>query len=330
MTLELLPHIHQIKVPLRGNPLGFVNSYLLQTGAGLILVDCGWNTPDAFAALQAGFDEAGSTLADLRYVVVTHIHPDHYGLAGRILEHTDAELVVHERERRLTDSRYVNYSELLDATEDWLRVNGVDTDSRPVLQKASLSMLDLVAPAKVGRCVLGGERLELGGRTLELLWTPGHSPGHLCLYEPASKLLFAGDHVLERITPNVGMTTQTQSNPLADYQNALRQIRDLDVALVAPGHGDAFTDLPGRVDALLAHHESRLSEIAAAVRSAGSATAYDVARSIRWFKPWDALAPFSQRSAVFETLSHLEMLLSRGSMHKQTVGGVWRYRCSSQ
>jgi glyoxylase-like metal-dependent hydrolase (beta-lactamase superfamily II) len=321
---KLPPGIFQLKIPLKNNPLGYINSYLIRTDEGCALIDSGWNTDDAFEALKDGVTRAGVTFKDIDYLIVTHIHPDHYGLIGRVQEHTDAQLLLHETERQLLDSRYVNYDELLRASENWLRVNGVPSESRPTLQRASLDILGLVATPHTCASVFGGERITLGNRSLEVIWTPGHSPGHICLYDEDERILFSGDHVLERITPNVSMNTQTQSNPLVDYQNSLRQIEALDARLVLPGHGRPFTGLRERIAAIIAHHEERLSEVLA-ICEAEPITAYEVAKRTAWYKAWKLLPPFSQRTAVTETLSHLELLLSRGQLRKTTQNGIFEY-----
>jgi glyoxylase-like metal-dependent hydrolase (beta-lactamase superfamily II) len=321
---EPCPGVFRFKIPLENNPLGYINSYLIKTSDGCILVDSGWNTEDAFTTLLNSIEGAGAALEDIRYLIITHIHPDHYGLAGRIKELSGATLILHEIEHRFLDSRYQHFDELLEATEGWLRINGVPLQARSTLQRASLEILGLVSLSTPDYPVFGNERICLGEVELEILWTPGHSPGHICLYERQRKILFSGDHVLEKISPNVSMNTQTQSNPLIDYQNSLRQLKDLDVSLILPGHGDPFSDLNGRISSLLEHHEVRLNEILTACKNS-SKTAYDIAKNTTWFKPWDELPPFSQRTAVTETLSHLELLLSRGLLTKTTKNGVFYY-----
>jgi glyoxylase-like metal-dependent hydrolase (beta-lactamase superfamily II) len=325
--LELYPNVYQIKVPIRNNPLGYINSYLIKTDEGCILIDSGWNTEDAFEALRDGVHETGASFEDIRYLIVTHIHPDHYGLVGRLQEYTDADVVLHETERQLLDSRYTDYKKLMAASENWLRVNGAPSKDRVLLQNASLEILGFVAASLPNHPVYGGELLRLGEVSLEVLWTPGHSPGHICLYDRERRLLFSGDHVLERITSNVSMNVQTQSNPLVDYQHALRQLEGLEVDLILPGHGNPFTGLQERIKDILDHHEDRLAEMRA-LCAHGPKTAYEIARGTKWFMAWDDLPPFSQRTAVTETLSHLELLLSRGLLQKTIRDGVFHYQSS--
>jgi len=322
--MEVHPRVHQFKIPIAQNPLGFVNSYLVKTDEGCLLVDTGWNTDEAFEALTQQLAEVGVTYGDLKYIFITHIHPDHYGLVGRLEKYTSAGLVIHEVERSLLDSRYVNYEALLESTDRWLEINGVPSSTRPVLKRASLDMLGLVEVALPDRVVRGGEHLVLGDFDLEVVWTPGHSPGHVCLFDHRWKILFSGDHVLPRITPNVGMNSQTISNPLVDYLNSLEQIAELKVSLVLPGHGEPFADLSGRLGEIREHHEGRLRELLA-ICAGEPKTAYEIAKDATWYVRWEQLPSYSKRMAVTETLSHLELLLARRSLVKTIRKGVFWY-----
>ncbi len=325
--MEVAADVYRLKVPIPNNPLGYVNSYLVKTDSGSLLIDTGWNTDESYQSLTDQIAETGTGLDDLRYIVVTHAHPDHYGLAGRLAPHTSAELVMHEIESGFVNSRYVDYQNLVEEMNQWLRINGVPDSDRPQMSRASLPMLGVVAVAMPNHLVCGGEDLQLGPFDFEIIWTPGHSPGHICLFERERRLLFSGDHVLPSITPSVGMHTQAISNPLADYLDSLAAVKNLPVDLVLPGHGDPFTDLAGRVDEILAHHEKRKQEIVDAF-AGQSRTAYDIAGRISWNTkgvPWNELPPFTRRMAVTETLAHLELLRAEGKLARIVHNGVVHY-----
>lgn len=322
--MEILPNIHQLKIPIPDNPMGFLNAYLVKSAEGSLLIDTGWNTDASFEALNRQLAEAGVTLADLKYILITHVHPDHYGLVGRVEKHTPAKLIIHEIERSLLYSRYVDFKALLEEMDCWLEVNGVPADDRPSLQLASMEILGLIQVAMPDQLVHGGEHIIIGDFDLELIWTPGHSPGHLCLFDRSRGLLFSGDHILEKTTPNVSMNSQTISNPLVNYLNSLRQIAQLPVELVLPAHGEPFTGFHHRLKEIEVHHEVRLSEMLAMFDGAPK-TAYDIAIDTTWFLPWNELPSFSKRMAVTETLSHLELLLARGRLTKSMENGTFRY-----
>lgn len=324
------PDIWRLRLPLRGNPLGHVNTYLVRGDDGYTLVDCGWDTVDCFAALEAQLAEVGVAMADLRVLVVTHIHPDHYGLAGRLKRLAGAGLLLHRLERVYIESRYADVHGLLAEMAEWLRVNGAPDREVELLHRSSLPILDRVTLALPDRTLEGGERLRAGPYDFEVLWTPGHSAGHVCLFDRARRLLLSGDHVLPRISPNISLHVQQLGNPLGDYLDSLRLVATLDAGLVLPGHGEPFAGLAERAAELLAHHERRLAELAEALRT-GPQTAYQLASRLTWAGNgrWDALGDFQRRMAVTETLAHLELLCGRGLARKRFQGGVVQYAPSA-
>lgn len=326
--MEILPNIHLLKIPIPDNPLGFINAYLVKSSDGSLLIDTGWNTDQSFEALTRQLAEAGVTLSDLKYIVITHVHPDHYGLVGRLAKLTPAKLIIHEIERALLYSRYVDFKPLLEEMDCWLEINGVPAEERPKLQLASMEILGLVQVAMPDQLVHGGEHLRFGELDLEIIWTPGHSPGHICLFDRARGLFFSGDHILEKTTPNVSMNSQTITNPLVNYLNSLRQIAKLPVELVLPSHGEPFTGFQARVKEIETHHENRLKEMLAMFDD-GPKTAYEIATHTTWFLPWNELPSFSKRMAVTETLSHLELLLARAQLTKTNQNGIVRYAAAN-
>jgi glyoxylase-like metal-dependent hydrolase (beta-lactamase superfamily II) len=323
---EVVPGIFQLKVPIPDNPLGYLNSYLFKAEDGCLLVDTGWNTDEAFGALARQLGEADVSFSDLKYIAITHVHPDHYGLVGRLRHHTKAELVIHEIERTFLDSRYVHYESLLEEMDQWLRINGVPEEARPQMQRASLSILGLVWVSMPDRPVRGGEHLQVGDFDLEVVWTPGHSRGHICFYERKRGVLVSGDHVLPVITPNVSMHTQSMGNPLVDYIDALRAVEELPVEVVLPAHEHVFGDLPKRAGEIRAHHEERQQHIIEAFGGEPK-TAYQIAAVIPWATlgvKWEDLPAFHKRAAVTETLSHLELMRAEGTLTKTLKDGlVW-------
>src|SRR5262249_7258785 len=144
----------------------------------------------------------------------------------------------------------------------------------------------------------------------EVVWTPGHSDGHICLYEPTTRAFLSGDHILNPITPNIGLHAESMGNPLEDYLGSLRKVREYDVELVLPAHGNPFHGFRERIDDLLDHHDDRMDEIRAILRD-GPHTAYEVAGGMRWHAEgrWHELPAFQRRMATTEALAHLELML---------------------
>ncbi|MBV9545087.1 MAG: MBL fold metallo-hydrolase, partial [Chloroflexi bacterium] len=159
-------------------------------------------------------------------------------------------------------------------------------------------------------------------------WTPGHSAGHICLFDSSRKVLLSGDHVLPHITPSVGLHVRAASNPLADYIDSLHLIGRLEAELVLPGHGDPFQGLPERTARLLEHHQRRLDEILQLLAAEPvSHSAYELAARMHWGRrrTWDDLSGFERRLAVTEALAHVELLHARGQVHKVCTDGSIRY-----
>jgi glyoxylase-like metal-dependent hydrolase (beta-lactamase superfamily II) len=326
---EVFPGIHWIKNPigLDGSSLSHVNTYLVSGKDGYLLVDTGWNTEESFNEIRKSLEEIGASIKDISQILVTHVHPDHYGMAGRIKKLSGARIYLHEIENAVIDARYVNMEALLGQTAEWLSRNGVPAKETGDIRDASLGIVDLVVPAKPDILLHGGEIITTGEFTFHVIWTPGHSPGHVCLYEPEKKVLLSGDHILPTITPNIGRHPQSAENPLRTYLESLYEIRQMDISLVLPGHDEPFTGLVSRIDEIVRHHEQRNLEILAAV-SKQPRTAFDVAEYVTWGTQasWRDLPPIHRRMAIFETIAHLEFMIDKGRAMKIDRDNVIYYR----
>ena len=325
MAKEVLSGLYQLKVPIPNNPIGYVLPYLIPGDDGYTLVDSGWNTPEAFAALEAELKEVGVSFDQIKRLLITHVHPDHYGLAGKIKEVCGAEVIVHQRERDFIRSRYRQPAQLLERMANWLIENGVPEDEMPDMQQSSMPARAFVVPVDPDTVLWGGETLDFGVYRLEVYWTPGHSPGHICFYERAQRVLFTGDHVLPTVTPNVSLHPQQQGNPLGDYLASLERLMPLEVEEVLPAHEHSFPDLQGRLREIIEHHDTRLDEMLAIVGDDG-ATAYDVASGIIWTTgTFQSFSHWTRRAAISETLAHLEYMVYQGRLHQTKENGINRY-----
>ncbi|MCG5214302.1 MBL fold metallo-hydrolase [Streptosporangium soli] len=308
------PGVWSIPVPIPINPLRYVLVYALELPDGVAIIDAGWNTEEAYSGLVEGLRIAGYEITDVRAVLVTHIHPDHYGLAGRVREESGAWIGLHPADARLVHERYDDEAieSLIDKERGLLLRCGVPEPAAEELAGASKMIRSFVSMAKPDRLIEDGERLDLRGWNLQAVWTPGHSPGHLCFVEQDRRLLFSGDHVLAKITPMVAVHPQSAPNPLADYLEALTAIRKWEVDEVLPAHEYRFLGLAERVDDVLAHHEERLTEIEAVLASADGVSCWATATRLTWSRPWETIPSFMRRSANNETLAHLVWLEARG------------------
>ena len=327
--MEIVQGVHQIKLPLPGGLLDHVNVYLIEGNKGNLLIDAGWNTPEALSTLKEGLRNKGFEFKDISQIVVTHLHPDHYGLAGKIRELSGAKVALSEIEARMLDSRYVNVSILLEEVSRFLRSNGTPKSESPQLSEASLPAREFVIPTKPDIKLKAGQKVSVDPFEFKVLLTPGHSLGHICLYEPKRKFLFSGDHVLPEITPNVALHPQSGENPLGDFINSLKALTKLEVNFVFPAHGSVFSGLRLRIEELLYHHEQRKSDIARVIRDSMK-TGYQIATEIPWVPDDDAvsfqdLSALDRRLAVLETLAHLQLLATEGKVRKVVKDGTSFY-----
>ena len=313
---KVRPGLWSIPVPLPNNSLRYVLVYLFETDRGPYLVDAGWNTDDAFAALSNGMQTAGCDVADVQGVLVTHIHPDHFGLAGRIREASGAWIALHPADAELIHDRYDEVDDLLARVAAALRRMGAPDEELAPLQNAAMPVRPLVDPVRPDVLLEDGARPEVPGWSLEAIWTPGHSPGHLCFYESERELMLSGDHVLPRITPNIPFHPQAGANPLGDFLNSLDKLEPYVVDEVLPAHEYRFDDLRARLQELREHHLERFAEIVAILRG-GPTTGWDIASRMKWSRPWDDIAGFMRRAAVGEAVSHLRTLEIEGVVQVQ-------------
>ncbi|OAI39354.1 hypothetical protein AYO38_07835 [bacterium SCGC AG-212-C10] len=306
---------HKLAEPPRKG-LPYVLPYMIKAGGETILVDCGWNTDSAYDALEIGMKEHGAHPNEITRLVITHVHPDHFGMAGRLKRLSSCDVVIHEKDAEVITSRYFAPKGLMEGMSDFMKSNGVPPIDTAGLAGGSMNMIDRVSPVPPDTVVKGGEVIKAGDFDFEVIWTPGHSPGHICLYEPNRKVLLTGDHILPTITPNVSINTQTHGSPLGDYMRSLELLADLDVDYVLPAHEYDTKELKKRIIEIEEHHEVRLNEMVACVDRGGS-TAWDVAGRVKWATGMlTDFEPFMQRAAVGETIAHLEYLFEMGRLGK--------------
>jgi len=327
--MEIVRGIHQISLPLSGGMLDHVNVYVVEGDKGNLLIDTGMDTPEAFGALRDGLKSGGFGFKDITLILVTHIHPDHYGMAANLKQLSGAELALGEVEAGLLDSRYVNTEDLLKKVRDLFKSSGVPEDDLADLAEASLQLRQFVGQTSAEVKLKGGEKITVGSSEFKVLLTPGHSPGHICLYEPKRKFLFSGDHVLPDIAPHVGLHPQSGENPLADFIKSLEAVMGLEVNFVFPGHGHTFSGLKQKVEQILYHHKQRKLAVSRAIEK-DMKTAYQIATEIPWMPAGEPvnfkdLSTFDKRLAVLETLAHLQFLVIEGEAEKVAKEDVTLY-----
>ncbi|MCF2532766.1 MBL fold metallo-hydrolase [Yinghuangia soli] len=328
-----------IPVPIPDNPLGWTNVYALESPAGPVLVDAGWDDPASLAALTSGLESMGSSLSAVHGVIATHNHPDHHGLTYAVVEASGAWVAMHE-----ADAAHVHLintaprSRWLEHHLGALRAAGAPqeaVDALAEMRKPSMESAVIKPKFRLhtpDRFLVHGELADVAGRDVRIVWTPGHTPGHVCLHLEegigsgpgrAGRLL-SGDHLLPSITPHIGLYDDTEeADPLGDFLASLARVAALPVTGVLPAHKHNFTDAAGRVDEIVAFHEQRLGTLLA--RLSTPLTLWEIAVGMDWNRPWEQLGLQNRQIALSEAAAHLRHLVKRGQAGAVNTDDPIRY-----
>ena len=324
-TMQVAPGIDWVRLHIPG-PLRHVNCWLLTDTDGEALVDTGMNTAAARDAWKAIFK---GSKADVRItrMIGTHFHPDHIGLAGWMCDHHAAPLIMTRAEwltaRMLAaDARDSVPHEML---AFW---RGAGWDAAQIdhaTAKGWAGFRKIITPLPLSYTrVEDGDMLTIGARDWRVVTGSGHSPEHACLYDEAGGILIAGDQVLPRISPNVSLgVIEPGADPLGEWFASIAKLKTLPAdLLVLPGHGDPFTGLHTRLDAMDREHRERLDELA--IFLAEPRRAVDCFG--RLFRR--AIGPDVLGMATGEALAHLRRLEVEGRATRDTQDGVWWWRAA--
>jgi glyoxylase-like metal-dependent hydrolase (beta-lactamase superfamily II) len=312
--------VWSVPVPIPDNPLRYVLSYLIEHDDGFVLVDPGWNHPDSWRALNDGLAACEIPMAAVTAILVTHVHPDHHGQSGLVREESGAWIAMHPREDAFLEVRG-DRGTMRDGMELYLHWCGAPASHLTELSASRPHAGGMAPMVRADRLLEHGELVDVPGIRLRAVWTPGHTPGHLCFYDEGRDLLLTGDHILPRITPNIS-SYDMSSNPLDDYLASLKKLKGMQPAEVLPAHEYRFADLDSRLDDLALHHQQRLTETEDILAGSDGLTAWQVATGVTWSRAWTDLASFQRQAAVGEVLSHLRQLQSRGLVAESDVDGV--------
>ncbi|WP_027085372.1 MBL fold metallo-hydrolase [Cohnella panacarvi] len=314
----------QARVPLPF-ALKRVNSYLLpEEDGGWTVVDPGLRTADTISYWEETLSQCGIAWSQVRRVVLTHHHPDHYGLAGWFQERSGGapvyiSQVALDAARRLWGERESFSGELTNA----FLAHGLASELEADMREHLVSFRSRVAPHPADVRILepGGE-FRMGGANWRLIRGDGHGPGHLSFYDPDSRRILCGDQVLPDISPNIGWMPNADPNPLDSYLSSIAAMRTLEVNMAYPGHREPFAAFRERVAQLLDHHERRLSGMAELMGDS-TVTAFEMCEML--FGARLRGNAHNLRFALAETIAHLIMLEHRGVARRTEEAGVVRY-----
>jgi len=328
---ETVDGVTRVALPIGLHGVESVNVYVLPDGPNVTLVDAGVWRPDAtgdhgLAALERGLRDAGYELRDVSRIVVTHAHIDHYGLAGRLMELTGAQLWMHA----MTDldcEKYRHPDTAIARRRDTYADHGVPEPERIELaDHLARWMPYLYSVVEASKRLRGGEVIPIGEDGWEVVYTPGHSFGHVCLWSARRGLLLSGDHLLPGITPPVAFERGMDADPLRSYLDSLRSIAALRPRLVLPGHGRPFGNAVGRTEAIYRNKVRRMDSIRRAIRDRPSTVTELADRLVA-----GAILHHQRQLALSETLAHIAYLRWSGLVERRTrPDGVYEWYLTSE
>lgn len=323
MIKNIARDIYMIKVPLPENPLKNLNSYLVKGKDRNLLIDTGFNTQICYDALTTGLKEIGIAMDDTD-IFITHLHTDHAGLCARIASPSSKIYMSRIDSQHIKSSFNINYFDNLETIFYSLGFSKEEfannIKSSPIVKYAP--PIDTAYTE-----IEDGYVIDLGNRKLKAVLTPGHTPGHMCLYVENEKLLFSGDHVIFDITPNI---TKWRGfyNSLGQYMKSLSLIKSMPIELTLSSHRNPMGNCNERIDELFHHHEIRIKEANNIVKQFPGLSPYDIASKMTWSiraKDWKAFPVVQKWFATGEASAHLDYLEDAGMVKSTNVDGNIKY-----
>jgi glyoxylase-like metal-dependent hydrolase (beta-lactamase superfamily II) len=299
--------------------VGPANVYVV-AAQPVTLVDCGPNTPAAENALVLGLARLGLVPQQIARVVVTHGHPDHFGLAPRLQELSGAQVYAGE----LDLPKLAMDRSMLFATGRLLLQEGMPMDALIDMGERERKLGDIRPHVEGAMPLRDGDRVEFAGFDLEVLHLPGHTAGHICLLHRESGVLFSGDTLILHITPNPliepdPLDPSERRHSLIEYMATLDRLAAMDLETVYPGHGEAIEDPRGLIDAMRRHHRERTDDLAGRLADRPK-TGWQLANEV-----FRNLEGFDNFLAVSEVVAHMDVLVEEGRARAVEDGGVTAY-----
>lgn len=319
------PEIFKIYVPLPDNPLKNLNCYVICSMDESLIIDTGFCMNECYEAMRRGLCELGIDLNSKKTsLFLTHLHSDHIGLAAKLMPKNS--LIYMSK----IDYEYLKTWEnegAWEKTEDVFCTEGFPKEAIGVLRETNPARSYAPEGPFDAVTLVDGDIVRVGIFDFLCILTPGHTPGHMCLYLKEKGLMILGDHVLFDITPNITSWLNVEDS-LNDYLTSLKKIKIYDVETALPAHRKNDKNFYVRVDEILEHHKVRLENTYQAVSEKGGMTAYEIAEKLKWSmrgRDWSEFPMHQKWFAVGETLSHLDYLKNRGMIQKKLIDGIFRY-----
>ncbi len=317
------PDVYVIKVPLPGNPLRELNSYLILSAGEALIIDTGFKHPKSKTALMGALEELRIDRQNLK-IFLTHLHTDHIGLADEL---AGENTVIY-----MSGEDYKRYRESLDPAH-WKESDALFLQEG--FSKEGLEQIVTTNPARKympekifeAKTVSDGDIFYVGNTKAVCVQTNGHTPGHFCLYLPEEELMFAGDHILYDITPNITAWMGVEDS-LGDYLKNLDKIGKYPMQMTLPGHREISKPVKDRIEEIKRHHQIRLDGTIQIIKDHPGSNADEIAAELKWSmrgKSWKEFPMEQKWFAVGETIAHLDYLRHENVIKKVMQDSIYRY-----
>lgn len=325
MFEQLDDTLFRILLPLPESPLKLLNVYCIRGEQRHLLIDTGFNRPECLCALHDAFQKMDVRTKDMD-IFVTHLHADHSGLVSALA--TEGQTVFAGKDEAENIMQMTGGENYWRVFFSHLQPHGLTTEQIEVLLHTHPAVLYSDPKPVPMTYLVPGQLLHYGGRTLRVLNAAGHTPGQLCLYDAERKELFSADHVLNDITPNIGVWPGVRDS-LGTYLENLRLMLELPMERAFPAHRSLIDAPHRRIEELITHHAHRLDEVREVLARAGEGglTGFEVAACMHWSiraRSFDEFPVPQKWFAGGEALAHLDHLAVRGEVFssKDSLGTV--------
>ena len=309
---EILGGVYLQEFPLTGNPLKSINIFVIKSGDEAMIVDTGFNNEETRQCMLNLIKELALDLSKTS-LFLTHLQSDHLGLASFLEEMGIARIYLSRIDGALTDSSVENDGEFWKRLKDNAHKQGLDEDNLIIEEHPGFKN----RPDKYFRYTPcdAGDIIKIGDFNFELIDEGGHTPGMLGLYEKDKKILFCGDHILGKITPNITYWGEHLEDSLGTYLDNIEKLKDMGIKFLFSSHRFLVDDISGRIDELKEHHRQRLNEVMNILKDNTDITVRDLTALMHWdirARNWEEFPASQKWFAAGEAMAHIAYLKKRG------------------
>ena len=320
--MEIYKNIYSYEIVLPKNPLKILNCYIIVGDNRNLIVDTGFDMPQGEKALMEAIEELNLDL-NKTDLFITHLHADHCGLAGK-LKKKGVTLYASQMDGNLVNDAVEGHGwDYFYEHRGWfdLEREGLVLEEHPGYNFSSKETIEFIP-------VVEGDSFKVGDYLFKVVDVPGHTPGHIALYEEKHKICLCGDHILGKITPNIAFWGFEYGDILQIYFDSLKKIYDYDIHTLFPSHRYLIKDHRERIDELLKHHDNRLNEVLEIVGDK-ELTVREIAAEMTWdlkYKNWSEFPNAQKWFASGEAMAHIHHLCETNKLSQREENGILYFK----